>query len=444
MNDRYKFTATTAAAMAAMAMMFTACDSDDVVEINQGQEITFSTQMSRATEITEASKLRGFYVWADAVGYDKMFINGDEATKDDKNSNIFSLPKSYYWPKGIERIRFWAYGPSGDHDDDEGGGLDKNIVKPNMTVNQQSFSDLTPRQSLTDGGKDQRDFLVAYTEIARTAVSGWSVPLKFLHALTQVNVKAKLGEGSDKIVRIKGAWIVNAKAKGTLSFKDPKVSGGGAVAQAEGDQIQADANYMNWTGQDGTASYGVVLSEPELLTSSATDLIGGSDNTSLMLIPQPETKGITFDKSGAQNQGAYILLLCRVEAKHPGSYHNHNSGDAGSDNTATGPVGSEDGYHYHQLFPEADTYNSDKYGYTCVSLDLKDWLPGKKVTYTLEFCGKSSGAGLYPPAPGDGFPTENVISRPLDKNEGDHVLNDPIKFNVTVDKWNEASSGKNM
>lgn len=434
MNDLYKFTA-----MAAMAMMFTACDSDDVVEINQGQEITFSTQMSRATEITEASKLRGFYVWADAVGYDQMFINGDEAKKDNdqSNSNIFSLPKSYYWPKGIERIRFWAYGPSGDHND---GGLDKHIVKPNMTVNQQSFSDLKPRQSLTDGGKDQRDFLVAYTEIARTAVSGWSVPLNFLHALTQVNVKAKLGEGSDKIVRIKGAWIVNAKAKGTLSFKDPTVSGGGAVAQAEGDNIQADADYMNWTGQGGTASYGVVLSEPELLTSSATDLIGGSDNTSLMLIPQPETKGITFDNNGAKDQGAYILLLCRVEAKHPGSYHS----EASSDNTATGPVESEDGYHYHQLFPESNVFDRTKYGYTCVSLDLKDWLPGKKVTYTLEFCGKSSGAGLYPPTPGPDFPQENVISRPLDKNEGDHVLNDPIKFNVTVDKWNEASSDKNM
>lgn len=440
MNDRYKFTATTAAAMASMAMMFTACDSDDVVEINQGQEITFSTQMSRATEITDASKLGGFYVWADAVGYDQMFINGDEATKDNdqSNSNIFSLPKSYYWPKGIERIRFWAYGPSGDRNN---GGLDKDIVKPNMTVNQQSFSDLTPRPSLTVGGKDQRDFLVAYTEIARTAVSGWSVPLNFLHALTQVNVKAKLGEGSDKIVRIKGAWIVNAKAKGTLSFKDPTVSGGGAVAQAEGDKIQANADYMNWTGQDGTASYGVALSTPELLTSSATYLIGGSDNTSLMLIPQPETKGITFDNTGVKEQGAYILLLCRVEAKHPGSYH---SGVAGSDNTATGPVWSDGTDHFHQLFPEAPTYDPDTYGYTCVSLDLKDWLPGKKVTYTLEFCGKSSGAGLYPPEPGDDFPKENVIPSPDDKKEGDHVLNDPIKFNVTVEGWTEASSDNNM
>ena len=66
------------------------------------------------------------------------------------------------------------------------------------------------------------------------------------------------------------------------------------------------------------------------------------------------------------------------------------------------------------------------------------------MTYTLEFCGKSSGAGLYPPTPGPDFPTENVISRPDDKKEGDHVLNDPIKFEVTVDKWTEASSDKNM
>ena len=66
------------------------------------------------------------------------------------------------------------------------------------------------------------------------------------------------------------------------------------------------------------------------------------------------------------------------------------------------------------------------------------------MTYTLEFCGKSSGAGLYPPKPGDGFPTDNVIDRPDGKKEGEHVLNDPIKFEVTVDKWTEASSDKNM
>ena len=161
-----------------------------------------------------------------------------------------------------------------------------------------------------------------------------------------------------------------------------------------------------------------------------------------MLIPQPETKGITFDENGVAAQGAYILLLCRVEAKHPGKLH---GGDSGSGNTATGPVWSDGTDHFHQLFPEADTYDPQTYGYTCVSLDLKDWLPGKKVTYTLEFCGKSSGAGLYPPKPGNGFPTDDkVIDRPSGKKEGDHVLNDPIKFEVTVDKWTEASSNKNM
>lgn len=438
MNDRYKFTAPAAAAMAAIAMMFTACDSDDVVEINQGQEITFSTQMSRATEITDASKLRGFYVWADADGYDQMFIDGDEATKDDETSNIFSLPKSYYWPKEVDRIRFWAYGPSGTRAQ---GGLN---VKPQMDITTQSFSDLTPKKDLKQGGLDQRDFLVGYTSIRRQAVQGWSVPMNFLHALTQINVRAKLGEGSDKIVYVKGAWIVNAKAQGDLSFEEPKVSDPGTDAQADGDLVQATTDYMKWTVKtDQLASYGVVLTNATQLTQDGNDLIGGKNNTSntsLMLIPQKDTKGINF-KDGKGDNGAYILLLCRVEAKHHGSYH---SGNAGSGNTATGPVWSDGTDHFHQLFPEAATYDPDTYGYTCVSLDLKDWLPGKKVTYTLEFCGKSSGAGLYPPTPGPDFPQDNVISRPADKNEGDHVLNDPIKFEVTVDKWTEASSDKNM
>ena len=433
MNDLYKFTA-----MAAMAMMFTACDSDDVVEINQGQEITFSTQMSRATEITDASKLRGFYVWADADGYDQMFIDGDEATKDDETSNIFSLPKSYYWPKEVDRIRFWAYGPSGTHVQ---GGLD--IVKPQMDITTQSFSDLTPKKDLEKGGLDQRDFLVGYTSIRRQAVQGWSVPMNFLHALTQINVRAKLGEGSDKIVHVKGAWIVNAKAKGDLSFEEPKVSDPGTDAQADGDLVQATTDYMKWTVKtDQLESYGVVLTNATQLTQDGNDLIGGKNNTSntsLMLIPQKDTKGINF-KDGKGDNGAYILLLCRVEARHKGEMHK----DDGSDNTATGPVWSEGEYHYHQLFPESNDFDRTKYGYTCVSLDLKDWLPGKKVTYTLEFCGKSSGLLLCPPMPGPDFPTENVISRPDDKKEGDHVLNDPIKFEVTVDKWTEASSDKNM
>ncbi len=61
-------------------------------------------------------------------------------------------------------------------------------------------------------------------------------------------------------------------------------------------------------------------------------------------------------------------------------------------------------------------------------------MPGKKYVYTLEFCGRNSGAGVYPPEPlPDGIPEGE--KRPDDKRPGDPVLDDPITFSVTVSDW---------
>ena len=78
----------------------------------------------------------------------------------------------------------------------------------------ESFSGLKPHVSLTEGGKDQRDFVVAYTEATRSTASGMSVKLKFDHAFSQVIVQATKGADADKRVKIKGGWIVNAKTNG--------------------------------------------------------------------------------------------------------------------------------------------------------------------------------------------------------------------------------------
>jgi hypothetical protein len=69
-----------------------------------------------------------------------------------------------------------------------------------------------------------------------------------------------------------------------------------------------------------------------------------------------------------------------------------------------------------------------------------DWKAGKKYVYNLEFCGVSSGAGLYPPTVTEPFPLENVVTTlPDGKNIGDPVLDDPISFTVTVDDWTDAT-----
>lgn len=116
--------------------------------------------------------------------------------------------------------------------------------------------------------------------------------------MSQVVVNAKSGstDGSREVT-VAGAWIVNAKPTGTLSFN------------SEG----ANNNYMKWDLSGDKTFYGLSLDKATTLTSTNTTLIGGSDNSSLMLIPQQLDKwDLVNDKPNAEN-GAYILVLCRVE-----------------------------------------------------------------------------------------------------------------------------------
>ena len=158
------------------------------------------------------------------------------------------------------------------------------------------------------------------------------------------------------------------------------------------------------------------------------------------------------------------MLLCRIELKHSGATH------AGSDIT---DIAIEGDNHYHQLFPVNATYDGSQYGFVCVPIDT-DWGAdateadaadckgaGKHYTYNLDIYGKNSGAGIYPPAQTasnlipsgatvealvlkDGNyekqpVTLSVVDRPSGKNVGDPVLDDPIKFSVTVAGWTDDS-----
>ena len=138
------------------------------------------------------------------------------------------------------------------------------------------------------------------------------------------------------------------------------------------------------------------------------------------------------------NSGAYILLLCRVEAWHNGQIH---QGESIGDLIDTS---SQAGMHIHQLFPITETYNSEAYGYTCVPVDF-DWKPGTKYIYNLEFCGHGSGAGVYPPNDFKNItnlPKDNnyITDIPSGKHPGNPVLDNPISFKVTIDSWTAENS----
>ncbi len=421
MKSKTKLLSIASAAGLALAVGLVSCAKDELKEVaGEYLGFTFTTSVTRATPTT-LTNLDAFYVYADADGYSNLLIDGLTATKKE-NTGDYVLDKNVIWPADVDKIRFWAYGPS--------------KVKDNVTANfsamSQALNDIEVKADFQNGGRDHQDLVVAYTHAERDKVAGMRVPLIFHHAMSQIEVRLKLGQGAEDdgyIVKVKGAWMMNVHSKGTLAFEEA-----------------SDANHMKWT-TNTSGNYGrYVDAEVTLNESTTVNMISnepGSDNSSLMVLPQKFVKynfgGTAANadeetpaaKIGNNPSGTYIMILCRVEVKHSGAV----SPDDSQANTGVQPV---EGGHIHQLFPisKGDMNNvifkEDAYGYTCVPIS-GEWLPGKKYIYTLEFCGSNSGAGVYPPEP---LPDEpEGVTPPEDKNPGDPVLDSPITFYVTVEEW---------
>lgn len=424
MKSKTKLLSIASAAGLALAVGLVSCAKDELKEVaGEYLGFTFTTSVTRATPTT-LTNLDAFDVYADADGYSNLLIDGLTATKKE-NTGDYVLDKNVIWPADVNKIRFWAYGPS----------KVKNNVTANFSAMSQALNDIEVKPDFQNGGKDHQDLVVAYTHAERDKTTGMRVPLTFHHAMSQIEVRLKLGQGAEDdgyVVKVKGAWMMGVHSKGTLAFEE-----------------SSDANHMKWT-TNTSGNYGRYVENGASLTSSTTvNMISnesGSDNSSLMVLPQKFIK-YKFDNSststtadeetttknlniGDNPSGTYIMVLCRVEVKHSGEA----SSDDSQANTGVKPDG--DG-HIHQLFPISKDnmgdviFKEDAYGYTSVPIS-GEWLPGKKYIYTLEFCGSNSGAGVYPPVQPD---EPEGVTPPDDKKPGDPVLDSPITFSVTVEDW---------
>lgn len=94
-----------------MALGLVSCANDELKEVYNGEEIEFTTRVSRAT-ITDKSNLNAFRVYADADGYSTLLIDGKKAEKV-KDKDYYALEQKVTWPIDVKSIRFWAYGPDG-------------------------------------------------------------------------------------------------------------------------------------------------------------------------------------------------------------------------------------------------------------------------------------------------------------------------------------------
>lgn len=437
------------------AMSFTSCTSDIEVDKNvdpAGNAITFATSVGHTTRAEETTRnnLGNFAVVArgmhhDGILYDTYLIGsstGGDIARREGTSNIWKLDHSVYWPATLNKVLFYAYTALNEDDGDvtnvlgTGPVLGFNGDNPYID-NFKPLKATAPDNNIKADGKDQDDLLVAYTAQEKSK-SETNVNLNFKHALTQISIKARQTGKLDtdhRIVRIKGAWIVNAAASGKLT----------ATSTKSGDDQDTEYTYTDSWTPTGTDTYGSVWKDVvQLDKDNPSDLLR---SISLMLIPQ-DLKAWDYenDETNAK-KGAYILLLCRVELLHDGSTH------PGAD---LGDIGIEGTQHLHQLFPvNTEKYDATEYGFACVPLSSK-WNTegiGKHYTYNLNICGSGTGAGKYPPADEaealaalipSGFGISVVLNNPdvTGKNAGDNVLDEPIQFTVNVDPWETSGDWK--
>ncbi|MDE5711146.1 MAG: fimbrillin family protein [Bacteroides sp.] len=461
---------------AAVAVIMASCSSEDVLEVNPepaGQALSFSIAVghTRATETT-ISNLGDFKIAAKGVhpsgGVFNSFLigsttDGEQASLKDAignnaTSGVWELERDVYWPTSVDNALFWAWTcsqvkggqksdvlPSGKFDFTAPNKVKVTGFSPAKT----GLKDTDVSQDMWADGLKQVDFVTAFKQASKTT----NVQLDFEHVLSQIDIVAK-SEGKaatdHRIVRIKGAWLVNTKDKADLES--------GFTWNAGTKEATHDLKWTNHVFKDAKSpftAYGSFYKEPKVLDSSTGEqnLLGET----LMLIPQE----IAEWKKDDNEQGAYILLLCRVELKHDGTTHTTTPENPGADDD----IAIYGDKHYHQQFPvnANKKFVEGEYGFVFVPVKAT-FKMGNKYKFILDICGASSGAGYYPPEADDIYkallPTDNagnlmefttnwgnktnltIVGRPSDKDINDFVLNEPIKFEVSVSPWDKNGDWK--
>lgn len=359
------------------------CSKDEVVEVNNGNAIAFRASLDRAISRgseTDLNNLQAFKVTA--IGNEKNYFTNLVVNSSD-GGHTWQTASTYYWPSF--GLSFFAYAPQ-----DIGSGA---VSIDNSAKKITGFS---PSQTVSE----QKDLVIAYNKGDRLKNEKPGVALNFKHALSQIEVKAKCMNSNIK-VEVLGVKVMNVAGTADFTFPEDKPT-----------DTSYELSQGQWTNAKGTQGYLIKGTTPVTLTSDAQSIMMDAGN--FMLIPQTLTKWDGTAVSG----GAYLSVLCRIS--------------------------SVDGDNEVLLYPLATSTDdkSGKYGLSAVAIDT-NWLPGKKYTYTLTFCGNDSGAGRIDPNPGSSDPT--IDPTPVSGgNGGDLILGAPIKFTVTVDNWTQVPVDVNM
>lgn len=353
----------------------TSCSSDEVTELNQGNEIKFSVVAdndSRAHAVYCNNKLMDDFKLYASTENNEDFIVGETYTN---TNGVFSTSSKRYWPEN-DALNFYAI---------TNADLD-------WTAGQ------TPTGSFTVNGTvgSQVDFVYS-VELGKKKsdedVVDGKVALNFRHALSQIEFQAK-NENPDLLVEILNVKVGNAKSAGDFTF--PNESTKDNYVNHEGSATSnAEAGIITWKNQKTLANYvlDADITPLELLSTDGVQpvtYVEGDLKTytnSMLLLPQ------TTDAWNG-SEGAFLAVKCRIW---------------NIIKDANGAITDK-----VLLYGDADKAKEGYEGRWAFVPVKFDWAPGCKYIYTFNFT-KGGNAGF-------------------DDSDGEDQPSDtPVLVNLTVD-----------
>lgn len=380
----YRFIANrTHVAMLLSVLSLVGCQSPrEIDEPKAGDKILFHPFVSDRLRGTEESistlAQSGFTVRA--YGQGRLYFE-DRVTAADPDTGMgdWNTADTHLWP--AYELDFIGYNDLGDYGTLSTDATDKSI-----------------KLSTPETVAKQVDIVVARTKgrTAEHAING--VPLYFKHLLSQLSVQAKNSNKTYK-VEVAGVKIARIQSQATLTFPD---------------EIKQGEELTGYRDLADPKSFGAATANVLTLDDTPRE-IGISTAGNFMLIPQELTAWNREEQVGgaADNEGTYLGILLRI----------------------TTPTGAQ----YYPL-------KAGKYAYATVPFSIPGGMKaGVHYKVTLDF---SKGAGYQEPSLGDGIPADlpagvEVSGRPWGGEEkpGAAILGGPIKFDVSVEPWEERNVG---
>ena len=361
------------------AAALTACNNDEVLEVNQGRGISFqvATDASTRAQATTTNSINEFMVWGFTQEEPAKTLMEDLSVS--KTGSDWTYTGTIFWPAAP--VDFYSISPEPVSDKVSEGTV-------SITSDEQKITGFTVN---TDQSQ-QVDLLYAVNK-GETKAGHETTPvsINFRHALSQIVFKAKNTNENLKVI-VKGVKIGNIKKSGdftypTNSTTKQNTSESGtidAATQGTWGNVNTAETFSAGMNAGGVTLDGKVETAVDLTAATGSDA-SKSYTGALFMIPQPLAAWdpSTTGALSSSNTGVYFLLDCQIFS--------------GTNRDV-------------QIWPEATASTSAEIAVPANSLT---WEQGKKYVYTFIF---GEGAG-YIPGP-DPNPDPTLVG---------------IDFNVTVD-----------